>query len=66
MRPMKDAEGSPRDRHTRSSLPRGSWTSRVAGDSGCASEAVAISWGRWACRIAGWEERRTKMAENGG
>jgi hypothetical protein len=43
---MKDALGSPRAWHTRSSLPRGSWTSRGAGDSGRAREAVAISWGR--------------------
>ena len=65
-RPMKDTLGSPRAWHTRSSLPRGSCTSRVAGESGRASEAVAISCGRWACRIVGWVERRTKMAEKGG
>ena len=65
-RPMKEALGSPRAWHTRSSLPRGSCTSRVAGELGLAREAVAISCGRWACRIAGWVERRTKMAEKEG
>jgi hypothetical protein len=65
-RPMKDALGRPKARQTRSSLLRGSCTSRGAGDSGWARDAVAISCGWWACRIAGWEERRTKMAEKRG
>jgi len=46
----------------RASLPLGSCTSRVGGRDGWARDAVAISIGRCAWRIGGWEERRTKIA----
>lgn len=63
--PMHETRGRHRAWHRRSSLPWGSWISRVGGVVGWAEEAVAISWGRWECRIPGLVVWDVKIAAKG-
>lgn len=64
---MIEILGRPRASHSRGSEVGGSCTSRVAGRLGWefvdVAVAVAMSWGRWACRMLGKGVWVVKIAE---